>query len=50
MPGLKEGEKQKFTLSRETMDGLKITGMYMYTTNTDITLLVLLYFMFYTCS
>ena len=27
MAGLKQGERQKLTLSRETMDGLKITGM-----------------------
>ena len=30
MPGLKQGEKQKLALSRETMDGLKITGMVWY--------------------
>jgi hypothetical protein len=28
MPGLKQGEKQKLSLSRETLDGLKITGAY----------------------
>ena len=27
LPGLKQGEKQKLTLSRKTMDSLKITGV-----------------------
>ena len=38
LPGLKASERQRLCLSRETMEGLKITGKYNIVINSNILL------------